>query len=127
MTRPKWLVIAAASNLALAVGLGAFGAHALRDVISPQAMEWFKTGHSYHMWHGLGLLTVLALPVTGKVARNLGLLMLAGTVFFSGSLYLMSVTEMRWLGAITPIGGVSWIAGWVILAVVLGKGAGEQK
>lgn len=108
-----------ALNLALAIGLGAFGAHGLKSRISDAAMEWFKTGHNYHMWVGLALLGVgLAIP-HWKGLRGWMTLMLVGTLLFSGSLYLMSVTGMRWLGAITPLGGASWIGGMVWLGVYL--------
>ena len=123
---PKWLKIVSALNLGLAVGLGAFGAHGLEPVVGEGAMEWFKTGHSYHMWHGLGLLMLLVLPISAQAKHRLGILNLVGTFFFAGSLYLMTVTGIRWLGAITPIGGVTWIAGWVALAVALGKSGKEN-
>lgn len=116
-------------NLAFAVLLGAFGAHALRSVVSEQAMEWFRTGHDYHMWHGLGALIVLLVPVSAQSRRRIMGLMFAGTFFFAGSLYLMAVTGIRVLGAITPIGGLCWIVAWTWLAVVLwkefGPGTGE--
>lgn len=121
----RWVGVAAGVNLALAVGLGAFGAHGLRGVIDEGAMEWFKTGHSYHMWHGLGLLALVVLPLTARMRGVLAGLFLGGTLLFSGSLYVMAVTGMRWLGMITPLGGVSWIAAWAVLAVALGKGSGE--
>lgn len=106
-------------NLALAIGLGAFGAHGLRGRVSEQALEWFRTGHSYHMWVGLAL---LGLALAGFLSGRrvwVGWGLVFGTVFFCGSLYLMTVTGMRWLGAVTPVGGVAWIvslgaAGWML-------------
>lgn len=121
MSKPRWVAGIAAFNLALAVAVGAFGAHALRSVIDEGAMAWFKTGHDYHMWHGLGVLAVV-LGVRGwKSVGAWSVLMLVGTVLFSGSLYLMAVTGMRWLGAITPLGGASWIGGWIWLGVSLSR------
>jgi uncharacterized membrane protein YgdD (TMEM256/DUF423 family) len=106
--------------LALAVILGAFGAHLLHDRLSEYSMGVYEKAVFYHFIHGLGLLIVSFLPKTGtfsEFATNwvCGLL-LAGIVIFSGSLYLLAVTGHRMLGAITPIGGVSFIAGWLVLA-----------
>jgi uncharacterized membrane protein YgdD (TMEM256/DUF423 family) len=106
--------------MALAVILGAFGAHGLRDRLDAYSMSVYEKAVFYHMIHGLGLLMVSFLPKTGtfsEFATNwvCGLL-LAGIVIFSGSLYLLAVTGNRMLGAITPIGGVSFIAGWLVLA-----------
>ncbi|HEX9948417.1 MAG TPA: DUF423 domain-containing protein [Allosphingosinicella sp.] len=109
------LVLAAGAVLAgLAVVLGAFGAHALKASLPPQALGWWETAVQYQMWHALGLLLVGALPGPrlGLPAALLG----AGTVLFSGSLYLMALTGARWLGAVTPIGGAAMIAGWALLA-----------
>lgn len=92
-------------NLGVAVALGAFGAHGLKGKIDDSALEWFKTGHSYHMWLGIVLLVASLF-----IRRNAQLwLLVVGTVLFSGSLYLMAVTGMRWLGAVTPFGGAMWI------------------
>ena len=110
---------------ALAVALGAFGAHGLKPVLTPDMLANFETGVRYHMYHALALIAAALLagrfpesrlPVWG------GWLFVAGIVFFSGSLYLMAFTGMRWLGAITPIGGVAMIAGWLCLAVAALRG-----
>jgi uncharacterized membrane protein YgdD (TMEM256/DUF423 family) len=106
--------------LALAVVLGAFGAHGLRDRLDAYHMGVYEKAAFYHFIHALGLLIVSFLPKTGtfsEFATNwvCGLL-LAGIVIFSGSLYLLAVTGNPMLGAITPIGGVSFIAGWLVLA-----------
>jgi uncharacterized membrane protein YgdD (TMEM256/DUF423 family) len=106
--------------MALAVILGAFGAHGLRDRLDAYSMGVYEKAVFYHFIHALGLLVVSFLPKTGtfsEFATNwvCGLL-LAGIVIFSGSLYLLAVTGNKMLGAITPIGGVSFIAGWLILA-----------
>ena len=103
---------------ALGVAAGAFGAHGLRDRLSTEMLAIFETGVRYHLIHALALL------VTAWAATrwNSGLISVAGWLFvvgvavFSGSLYLLSLTETRWLGAITPIGGVAFIVGWVLLA-----------
>ena len=98
--------------------LGAFGAHALKASSSPKMLDIFETGVRYQMYHGLGLLA-LAWAIDRwpeKGLRQSARLLLAGVVLFSGSLYLLVLTEARWLGAITPIGGVALIAGWVLTA-----------
>jgi uncharacterized membrane protein YgdD (TMEM256/DUF423 family) len=106
--------------LALAVMLGAFGAHGLRDRLDAYSMSVYEKAVFYHFIHGLGLLIVSILPKTGtfsEFATNwvCGLL-LAGIVIFSGSLYALAISGNRMLGAITPIGGVCFIAGWLVLA-----------
>lgn len=107
-------------NAALAVVLGAFGAHALKARISPQMLEVYHTGAQYHFYHALGMLLigVLAAQLQNSGALRLsGFLMLAGIVLFSGSLYLLAITGVTWLGAITPLGGLAFIAAWVVLAL----------
>jgi uncharacterized membrane protein YgdD (TMEM256/DUF423 family) len=107
-----------AISAALAVGLGAFAAHGLRARISPDALATFETGARYHMYHALALLAVAW--ACGRWpsawASAAGWLFVVGTVLFSGSLYLLSVTGVRALGAITPFGGLAFILGWVALA-----------
>lgn len=98
----------------LGVAFGAFGAHALKASLSPTMLETFETGVRYQMYHGLGLLA-LAWAISRWPERRLmpaAWLLLAGTVVFSGSLYLLVLTGARWFGAITPIGGVMLIVGW---------------
>jgi uncharacterized membrane protein YgdD (TMEM256/DUF423 family) len=107
-----------AISAGLAVGLGAFAAHGLRARLSAEALQTFETGARYHMYHALALLAV-AWAVTrwpGVAVSAAGWLFIAGTVLFSGSLYLLAVTGVRALGAITPIGGFAFILGWVVLA-----------
>lgn len=104
----------------LAVAIGAFGAHALEDTLSEHYMEVFETGVQYHMAHALGILLVGALfdrLPSAKLALWAGRLLTAGIVLFSGSLYVLAVSEIKALGAITPLGGVAFIAGWICLAL----------
>ncbi|MFV0275910.1 MAG: DUF423 domain-containing protein [Parahaliea sp.] len=104
----------------LGVVFGAFGAHALRDRLDDYAMGVFETAVQYHFYHALALVAVglLALhqPQT-PLLRPAGWLFLTGIVLFSGSLYVLALTGTRWLGAITPLGGLAFIAGWACLAV----------
>jgi len=102
----------------LAVAAGAFGAHALRARLSPDLLAVFETAARYQMYHALGLLAV-AWMVTrwpGPWPARAGWLFVAGTVLFSGSLYALALTGVRWLGAITPLGGAAFLAGWLCLA-----------
>ena len=105
----------------LAVAAGAFGAHALRSQLSDRALEIFTTGVQYQMYHALALLAVgLLLSRTETVPATLplaGYAFIAGILVFSGSLYALSLSDIKWLGAITPIGGVFFIVGWVCLAI----------
>jgi len=105
------------------VALGAFGAHALKTTLTPAMLEVFETGVRYQMYHGLGLLALSALPAfQGEQRGRAPALLLAGTVVFSGSLYLLSFSGVRWLGAVTPIGGVLMLAGWSVAGWQLWKG-----
>lgn len=101
----------------LAVAAGAFGAHALRDRLSAEMLAVFETGARYQMYHALALLVVgwAAGEWPGSAASLAGWLFAMGIVIFSGSLYLLSLTGVRWLGAITPLGGVALLAGWAAL------------
>lgn len=104
---------------ALAVALGAFAAHGLRSRLSPDALATFETGARYHLYHALALLAV-AWACTrwpSPWASAAGWLFLAGTVLFSGSLYLLAVSGVRALGAVTPLGGLAFILGWLALVV----------
>lgn len=115
----RFFAAAGAISALLAVAAGAFGAHALRARLTPDLLAVFETGARYQMYHALALLAV-AWAVTrwpvGAV-RGAGWLFIAGTVVFSGSLYLLSLTGQRWLGAITPLGGLLLLAGWLALAI----------
>jgi uncharacterized membrane protein YgdD (TMEM256/DUF423 family) len=101
------------------VGMGAFGAHALRDTLDPVSMSIYKTGVDYQMWHALvlGLVAVLMrMDTESALLIWTARLMVSGIFLFSGSLYLLSMTGIRWLGAITPFGGAAFLAGWLLLA-----------
>ncbi len=121
----RLFVVIGALSGAIGVGAGAFGAHALRARLEPRMLEVFETGARYQMYHAIALLGVawVASRWPGSLSTASGWLFLAGTVLFSGSLYAMALTGVRALGAITPIGGVCFIAGWVCLAIAAGKSA----
>lgn len=105
--------------MALGVLLGAFGAHGLQERLTPRQLASFQTGVHYQVLHALGLVIVgIVAQVTGS-SRHLqwsARLMLAGVVFFCGSIYLMTAGAPRWLGMVTPVGGVSFMAAWALLA-----------
>lgn len=116
----KVFIIIGAINAFLAVALGAFGAHGLADKLGPKYLEIWKTGVTYQMFHATGIL-VIGL-ILGKVAGSSlftwsGWLMLIGIILFSGSLYILSVTKIGILGAITPLGGVSFLAAWILIVI----------
>lgn len=116
MMNRKFLLIGAVSGF-LAVALGAFGAHGLKSHVSAEMLAVWQTGVQYQMFHTLALLAVSLLG--GRVADrwlNLsGWMMVLGIVLFSGSLYLMTLSGVRWLGVITPFGGLSFLAAWFCL------------
>jgi len=101
----------------LAVGLGAFGAHALQKRLSPEMLAIFETGVRYQVYHALGLFAVawVSSKNPDSLANAAGWAITFGIVVFSGSLYALALTGTRWLGAITPIGGVAFLAGWILL------------
>jgi uncharacterized membrane protein YgdD (TMEM256/DUF423 family) len=107
-----------ALSACVAVAAGAFGAHGLRDVVSADRLVVWETAARYQMYHALGLLIVayLASQKTAGPARIGGWLFVAGTILFSGSLYALTLTGITILGAITPLGGLAFIAGWLVLA-----------
>ena len=112
-----WIAISAL-NLAFAVILGAFGAHGLKKIASPEQLTWWQTATDYFFYHAIGL---LALGIISKVLpqlpiKNSFILIQIGILFFCGSLYVMALGLPRILGAITPIGGALMIAGWLLLA-----------
>ncbi len=116
------LTIAAISGLS-AVILGAFGAHALKGIISPEMLETYKTGIQYHFYHTFALATVGILMnfTPSKALKWSAYLFMTGLVLFSGSLYIMAISGIKALGVITPIGGTSWIAAWILLIIHCSK------
>lgn len=117
MNRTFW-ILGCAMALA-AVGAGAFGAHALRARLSPDMLAVWETAARYQMYHALALLAVaMAMPrAAGGSWNAAGWLFTAGIILFSGSLYVLALSGIRWLGAITPLGGVCFLAGWALLAL----------
>ncbi|MGD1091818.1 MAG: DUF423 domain-containing protein [Bryobacteraceae bacterium] len=120
----NWSAIAAVL-LCLAVMLGAFGAHGLRGRLDASSMSIYETAVMYHFFHALGLLIVSILTRMGALTASAGSwvcwLLVAGILLFSGSLYLLAVTGVGILGAITPLGGLSFIAAWIVLAFTFQK------
>ena len=114
-------VTVGASSALIAVAAGAFGAHALRDRIPVDLLDVFETGARYQMYHALALVALGVYLSQFAGERPLlvwsGWLLVVGTFLFSGSLYLLSLTGVRWLGAVTPLGGIAFLAGWALLAV----------
>ncbi|MFK3988818.1 DUF423 domain-containing protein [Psychrobacter sp. NPDC064578] len=112
----NWIGIAAI-NMAIAVALGAFGAHGLKNIVSAQQLEWWHTATLYLFIHALGLLLVGLLIRLRYATQITAWLLQIGIIIFAGSLYAMTLGAPLWFGAITPIGGVLMIAGWLWLAV----------
>ncbi len=111
---------------ALAVILGAFGAHTLKATVEPRMLEVFETGARYQMYHALALLAVshAATRWPGSLTQASGYLFVLGILLFSGSLYAMTLTGIKSLGAITPIGGLCFITGWICLALTAIRNTG---
>jgi uncharacterized membrane protein YgdD (TMEM256/DUF423 family) len=120
----KLFIILGAINAFLSVALGAFGAHGLEGKIEPKYLETWKTGVTYQMFHAVGLLVIgilLGKVPASSLLSSSGWLMFIGILLFSGSLYVLSVTRISVLGAITPFGGVSFLAAWVLLVIAAVK------
>src|SRR5438067_9193155 len=105
------------------VAAGAFGAHALKDRLSADMLATFEVGVRYQMYHAFALIAAAWAQARwpGGLTTAAGWLFVAGTIIFSGSLYLLSLTGQRWLGAVTPLGGLAFIAGWLCLAMACWK------
>ena len=114
----KVFIILGAINALLAVGLGAFGAHGLEGKIPDKYLQVWHTGVQYHMYHALGLFVVAFLA---DKLSGIGSVTTAGWLMFSGSLYILSVTQISILGAITPLGGVAFIISWIMIVVAAVK------
>ena len=116
----KLALILGSINAMLAVILGAFGAHGLKGRLTEDLLAIYQTGVQYHFYHSLGLLLigVIAWQLPGSVwLKWSAWIMLAGIILFSGSLYVLALTNVRWLGIITPIGGIAFIVSWLLLAM----------
>ncbi|MDO7905597.1 DUF423 domain-containing protein [Paenibacillus sp. JX-17] len=117
------LLLLGSIAMLLAVAIGAFGAHALRHRLKPDMMKVYETGVQYQLAHGLGLLVLGSAAdrlADSSLVLTAGWLLFAGIVLFSGSLYVLSLSGIRKLGAITPIGGLAFLAGWIVfMAAVL--------
>ncbi|MFF2888400.1 DUF423 domain-containing protein [Paenibacillus sp. NPDC057967] len=123
----KYFIIGAV-NAALAIALGAFGAHGLEGKVTDHYLDVFETGVRYHMYSALGLMQIALLDKALGGSRKVligGRLIFAGTVIFSGSLYILTLTGFSKLGMITPIGGVAMIAGWVFVIAGAAKQASK--
>ena len=114
----RGFLVAGAASAFLAVAAGAFGAHGLKGSIPPERLEAFEVGVRDHLFHSLGLFAAawVASRAPGRAARAAAWLLGAGIVLFSGSLYALALTGARGLGAITPVGGLAFLAGWALLA-----------
>ena len=112
-------LFAAAAAMALAVLLGAFGAHALKNLLAPDALAVWQTGVQYHAWHALGLFGIGLWRRTAPDDRELRVaawLLLGGIALFSGSLYALALSGVRSIGLVTPFGGLAFVAGWAAVA-----------
>lgn len=104
----------------LAVMAGAFGAHGLRGVLGDRGLEVFQTAVTYQVYHSLALILVSILPMAGLSRRLLGIaagFFVVGILLFSGSLYLLVLTDIRWVGPVTPVGGISFMVGWILVTI----------
>jgi uncharacterized membrane protein YgdD (TMEM256/DUF423 family) len=117
--KSKSILITGSVFMALAVAFGAFGAHIVQDMLTPERFDVYQTGVEYHFYHALGLLIAGAVSMHFKnnkwITRSAGLFVI-GILIFSGSLYILTLTDTGWLGAIAPIGGVAFILGWIFFA-----------
>ena len=112
----SWTMVGALWGL-VGVGLGAFGAHGLKAVTSAEGLAWWETAARYHLFHALALLAVGLLQQHRPGGDSAGWCLLLGSAVFSGTLYAMGLGAPRWLGAVTPVGGLAMMAGWLLLAL----------
>lgn len=122
--KTKAFLVTGSCFMALAVAFGAFGAHVVRDMLTPERFEVYQTAVEYQFYHALGLLLVGVISIHKPGSPWLtwsGLMFITGILIFSGSLYLLTLFDTGWLGAITPIGGFAFVAGWVLLAAAVYK------
>lgn len=116
----QWLAVAGSLSALVGVGLGAFGAHGLRDRLDERMLSAWETGVQYQLIHALAMVIIATLAVRASGPATwfhvAGALMLAGQILFAGSIYGLALTGMRWLGPITPLGGLALMLGWLALA-----------
>ncbi|MDT0634594.1 DUF423 domain-containing protein [Spectribacter hydrogenoxidans] len=124
MNTGQFVLLAGSVYGLLGVLLGAFGAHAMQDRLSPEMLRVWETAVQYQFWHALALLAVglLAARLAGAWLNAAGVTFALGVLVFSGSLYALALTGVRLLGAVTPFGGLLLIAGWLCLAVAVWRG-----
>jgi uncharacterized membrane protein YgdD (TMEM256/DUF423 family) len=118
-----FLFLGAISAL-VGVAMGAFGAHGLKSILSPELLAVYQTGVTYQMWHALGLIGIALIRQQVPESRLLswaGWLMFIGILLFSGSLYSLALLDLKWLGMITPLGGVGFITAWLLIAIFAAK------
>ena len=118
--RPNVIISVGSFNAAIAIALGAFAAHGLEQHLDTHYLQTFKTAGDFHFWHALGLILIglIARTQTYRACSRIAWLMLVGIILFCGSLYLLSTTGVRWLGWITPFGGMAFILAWLWLGIV---------
>ena len=119
----KNILLSGAIFMVLGVLLGAFGAHALKNSLSSEMLAVYKTGVEYQFYHALGLLLIglIGIRLNSKWIQGSAILLIVGIILFSGSLYILSISGIKIIGAITPIGGISFVAGWICLIIGIQK------
>ncbi len=121
---PSVFLFLGTASAFLGVAFGAFGAHGLKNIISPEMLAVYKTGVEYQMWHAFGLIVIALMQQRDAQSRLLkwaGAMMFLGIILFSGSLYALAILNIPALGAITPLGGVSFLIAWSLLIIFSGK------
>ena len=114
------MIVTGSIFMALAVAFGAFGAHIVQDILTPDRFEVYKTGVEYHFYHAIGLLFLGVITIKIPESKWLewsGYCLISGIIIFSGSLYALTLADTGWLGAVTPIGGIAFIFGWIFLVI----------
>lgn len=125
---PRSFITAGALFMVFAVGFGAFGAHMVQEMLTPDRFEVYQTGVEYHFYHALGLLLLGLISLKFPESKWLiwsGYFLIAGILIFSGSLYILTLTNTGWFGAMTPIGGVAFILGWIFLVIGVMRSGGK--
>ncbi len=120
----KYFLTTGTALMALAVAFGAFGAHVVQEMLTPDRFDVYQTAVQYHFYHALGLMILGAVSMRMKESGWLkwsGYSLVSGILIFSGSLYLLTLTDTGWLGMITPIGGIAFILGWCFFAIGIWK------